>query len=265
MTRGEDQLAFDFGVCALADYDEDGHAQVATDSPGVSAETGTQPAEVLMPYGFHGRPLDPEKDEGGTVGLGAPCLVIVYGNRRFVLPLSDPRDVIEGRLPKLRKGGAMMAGGAGDHRSFISIDGEDPSGEKQPGSLQLFASYSKSGAKRSLAISMNVRDVGEEDISLVHGDGARYTVDKDGHSLTSPDGKSFFSTTNKGNTLAGKTKVQGSLTVGDQLSAQAVPLSPVLKLCLAAICAGGGAAAATMTAALQPFLALLDSKHTKTT
>jgi len=47
------QLDLDFGVCALDDYDEDDHAQIQTDSPGVDGSEGTQPAERLMPSGFY--------------------------------------------------------------------------------------------------------------------------------------------------------------------------------------------------------------------
>lgn len=261
------QLAFDFGVIALDDYDEDGHAQVQTDSPGTAKETGTQPFTRIMPLGFYSRALDPEKGEDGTVGLGASCITMAAEDDRYALPLNDPRDVNEGRVPKLRKGGAMMAGGAGAYRSFISIDGLDPTGAKQSGSIQAFASYSSGGAKKSLAFAMNVRDAGLEYISFVHGAGSRWTMDKDGVSTTSPNGKHFMHVTNNGNVLAGDTKVQGSMVVGQQLAAQPVANATVLAQALSALASVvatmvGGTAA---PAAIAPFLPLLGTQHLKST
>lgn len=263
-------IEIDFGVCALADYDEDNHAQIQTDSPGIDGNEGTQPAESLTLGGYHVRPLDPDKGPNGEVGLGAPCLVITMGDRRYALPLTDPRDTIDGKVPKLRKGGAMVAGGAGDYRSFFNIDGLDPAGAKQPGSVMISASYSKAGAKKSLGISLNVRDSGAEDITITHGDGARITIDKDGTTIVAPSGKHYVQISNRGNVLAGATKAQGSLTVGEQTAASevalALPLIEILSQLIAVVSpivgvTGAGAAAAPLAAKL----ATIKANHLKTT
>jgi hypothetical protein len=262
-------VEIDFGVCALADYDEDGHAQIQTDSPGVDGSEGTQPAETLMPFGMHARPLDPDRGPSGEVGLGASCLTVTIGDRRYVLPLQDPRDVADGKIPKLKKGGVQLAGGAGDHRSFVNIDGEDPAGAKQPGSVMIAASYTKSGAKKTLGISLNVRDAGSEDISIVHGEGTRITVSKTGTTIAAPNGKHYLEVSNDGIVLAGTVKVQGALTVGEQTAAMATVDGPALVTLLSSLIAvvaqitavTPGAPAAALAAGLPAIL----KKHLKST
>lgn len=264
------KVEIDIVVCALADYDEDGHLQVQTDSPGIDGTEGTQPAEALFPNGVIGRPLDPDKGPDGGVGLGAAALLLTIGDNRYVIPLNDPRDVVDKKVPKLKKGGKMLAGGAGDYRSFLNIDGLDPTGAKKAGSVSLMASYAKAGAKKSLGLSFNVRDEGAEDISLVHGDGARVTIDKDGTTITSPDGKSYIQNGKSGNVLAGKTKAQGAFTVGDQAAAQPVVSGPQLVAFLTQLVAiitpivgvsGSGAPAAALASQLPGLL----TKHLKAT
>lgn len=263
--RNADQLELDFGVSALDDYDQDDIPQVSTDSPALDDDEGTLPAERLMPKGFYSRNLDPEKGEKNAIGLGVPHIEIRYGDRRYVLPLNDPREV--GKIPKLKKGGAMMAGGAGEHRSFMMIDGEDPNNEKQPGSIMIAASYSSGGAKKTLGVSMNVRDSGKEEISLVHGDGARVTIGKKSTTVTSPDGKNYVEVSNSGNILGGNNKALGSLVVGQQLAAMPVALGPVVAACFTALAAAVAAApgANGAPAAVAPFLKLLQANHLKST
>lgn len=261
-------IEIDFGVIALQDYDEDGHPQASTDSPGIGSSSGTQPAEVLTPLGLGTRALDADGGGRAGIGLGAPCLEIWYGDRRYVLPLEDPRDVA--KVPKLRKGGRILAGGAGEHRSFVAIDGLDPSGTQKPGSISIFASYSKGGSKKSLGVSLNVRDEGDEEITLVHGDGARVTIDKDGTSITSPNGEHYAHVTNDGNVLAGDSKIVGSCAVGEAAAALPVAIGPVVASALTAL----AAAVATITldpaakaapAAVAPFISQLSAKHLRTT
>lgn len=263
------QLEFDFGISVLADYDEDGFAQIQVDSPGVGGTEGTQPAEALLPTGFYARPLDPDRGPNGEIGLGAPILHVSVGDRRYAIPLGDPRDVIKGRIPKLKKGGKMIAGGAGDLRSFVMIDGLDPTGTKQPGSVMISASYSKGGAKKSLGLSFNVRDQGKEDISLLHGDGARVTIDSSGTTVTAPNGEHYLQVSDDGNVLAGSAQVQGSLVVGEALAAQPLANGTALVALLGQLigivatinATTPGAPAAT----LAPQLSSLLTKHIKST
>ena len=265
-----DQLELDFGMVALSDYDEDGFMQIQTDAPGIDGSEGTQPAEALLPTGYYSRPLDPDKGPDGKLGLGSPVIVITYGDKRYAIPLGDPRDVIEGKVPKLKKGGRMLAGGAGEHRSFVMIDGEDPGKTKKSGSIMISAAYSKGGKKKSLGLSFNVRDEGSEDISLLHGDGARVTLDKNGTSIFAANGKSYVEVGADGNVLAGKTKVQGSLAVGQLEAAQALVKGPELVALLTKLIgiitpivgvSGTGAPAQALTAELAALL----TQHIKAT
>lgn len=266
-----DQIEFDFGIAALASYDEDGHAEIQTDSPGLDGEEGTQPAERLMPLGFHAMPLDPDKGPDGDVGLGAPVLTITHGDRRYVIPLQDPRDV--GKVPRCRKGGTMMAGGAGDYRSFVAIDGEDPKGVQNAGSITVAASYSKGGVKKTLGFAFNVRNTGKEEISIVHGEGQRITFSASGSRgvvISNAKGDAYVEIGDDGNVLAGNSKVQGSLVVGSQLAAQSVVKGPEFVAFMTQLIgiiapivgvSGTGAPAAALTAQLAGLL----TQHFKAT
>jgi hypothetical protein len=256
----------DLVVAAGSSYDEDGHLEIQPDVPGLGSE-GTTPAEALSPNGVHARPVDPEKDDNGQVGLGEGCLMITVGDRRYVIPIGDPRDIAESRIPRLKKGGKMLAGGAGDHRSFVVIDGEDPAGEKAAGSIMISASYTKAGAKKSLGLSFNVRDAGSEDVSLVHGDGARLTMNSAGTTITSPNGENYFEVGDDGIVLAGAVKAQGSFTAGSQLGADnlvlAKPLILLLGKLISITAAITAVTAGAPAAALAGELAGILSKHTK--
>ncbi len=256
-------MQLDFAVCAIADHDEDGHAQIQTDSPGIDGKQGTQPAETLLPLGFYSLPLDPEKGSEKEIGIGAPVLTLTSGDRRYVVPFNDPRDVT--KLPKPRKGGRMLAGGAGDYRSFVIIDGLDPAGSQMSGSITVATPYAKDGSKKTLGLSMDVRTPGKESISFVHGEGQRITLSAEGSKgiiLTAANGGSYLEVGDKGIVLAGKTKVQGSLTVGEQTAALPVALGPPLTAALtqivqtiAAVAAAAGLTAAASSAAAAPLVA----------
>lgn len=262
------QLELDFGVCVFSDYDDDGNLQIQTDSPGIDGEEGTAPAQALFPMGVFARPLDPDK--GGSesdVGDGASCITVTAGNARYILPLDDPRDLK--KLPKIRKGGRMLAGGAGEYRSFVAIDGEDPKKVTAPGSITISASYAKAGFKKSLGISLNVRTPGKEEISLIGGNGQRVTLGEQGVTVVNAAGDAFVTVGEDGNVLAGDSKVHGSLNVGSQVGGQSVPIWPALLQYLTALEAalrvgnvGGPIAVPTSIASLA---ALIASKHLKTT
>ena len=261
-------MQIDFGVCALSDYDEDDHLQISTDSPGVDDTEGTQPAEALAPDGMHGRPLDPDKGPDGEVGLGAPCLVITSGDQRYALPLNDPRDA--GKIPKVRKGGKMLAGGAGTYRSFVLIDGEDPSAgsAKKPGSITISASYSKAGVKKSLGLSFSVRDEGSEDITVFHGNGQRVTLKDDSVSITNAAGDAYIEVGPDGNVLAGASAVQGSLVVGEQLAAQSVAIwGPLLAYltALEALLKTNTGVPLVMVPPIASVAKLIEAQHLKST
>lgn len=276
------QLELDFAVAAFSDYDKDGHLRIQTDSPGVDPTKGTVASEALCPLGFYARPLDPEKDDAATVGLGSTLLTARAGNDRYQIPFSDPRDAK--LVPKLKKGGRMMAGGAGKYRSFISIDGLDPDGENEPGSIQALASYESDGTKKSHGLSMNVRKKGKEDITIIHGEGQRITLGASGArpiTLMNRNGNAWIMTDDKGNTLVGPTKVQGSLQVGSTKAAQPVAIGKAVIAALEALAKaivavgaaasaapgaqGAGPAAIAGTQALNTLYKAIEAQHLSST
>lgn len=221
------QLELEFMMSVLADYDEDRHLQIQTDSPGVDGAGGTRPAEALSPHGFISRPLDADKGAAETeIGLGAPGLCVTAGDHRYLIPFTDPRDVP--KLPKVRKGGSMQYGGAGDYRSFALFDGEDPNGVGRAGSYTLGVSYGSGGVKKTLGFSLDIRTAGKESISLVHGEGQRMTFGADGLlEMRSASGSQAVMLNDDGTVITGEAQVSGSLTVGD-LSAEPLAKGPEL-------------------------------------
>lgn len=254
------QLAFDFGVATFSEYDsEDGHLGISFDHPGENA--GVPPAEAFSPFGFISRPLDPEADAEATPTTGCTVFLVQDGDAHHLMPLQDPR--VTEILPQVRKGGAMFYCAAG---SYALWDGVDPNGINRPGSLTISAKY----GDKSHLLTMNVRKDGKEDIQFRHGEGHGLVATAGGKKsalLRNAAGTAYFETNDDGNVIAGKTKVQGPLTVGDQAAAAngEVALAKPLLAALAAMAAAAGPAAASMTAALTPFTALIVAKQLKTT
>lgn len=217
---------FDFGVAALSEYDEDGHLGIAVDHCGEDGKPGAPPAAAITPFGFSARPLDPDKDGSGTVTMGCGLLWWRNGDQLNAMPLDDPRVVK--LLPKLRKGGTMQFCAAG---SYALFDGEDPAGQTRAGSYLVAAKY---GSKSHL-LSMNVRKDGKEQVSLKHGEGhgVEFTAGgKRSAILRNAGGNGYFEANDERNVIAGKTTVQGALTVGGAAAtsvAKAEPLITVLE------------------------------------
>lgn len=233
MTGGAE---IDFGVATFSDYDEDGHLLIQEDSPGLDNKAGTIPSEAIGPGGLIHRPLDPEKDAAGTPTSGEGLLTFRYGDRRHFFPLNDDVRVVP-KLPKVRKGGTMLYGGAeSDFYSFIVVDGKDPDGAQKSGSINALAPYSSGGSKKSHFFSMLVREPGKEAVILTHGDGHGLAMTADGTAaLKNSDGSASIATSSAGNVLRGKTKVLGALTVGDPGAAEAVVLARALITYLSAL------------------------------
>lgn len=216
------QLAFDFGMAVSSDFDEDGHPQVGIDLPGGPDDGGTgggAPAEVLSPFGFLSRPLDPVRDGNGVVSIGCGMLWIRNGDERHCFLLEDPRIIA--LLPKLKKGGSIFYCADG---SFLLFDGEDPSGSKRAGSLTGSVKYvNAKGETRAHVLAMDKRTKGKEQVSFLHGEGQGLMMVATGKKsaiLRNSKGTAWVETNDEGNVLAGKTKIQGSLTIGDQEGAQ---------------------------------------------
>lgn len=261
---------FDFAVSVFSDYDEDGHLVIQHDAPGVDEKAGVAPSECVLPWGLLARPLDPEKDANATPTEGCGLLTWMHGDRRYHTPIGDPRATA--KLPKARKGGAGLYGGAGDYLSFLLFDGLDPTGVATPGSLNVSTPYAKSGAKKSHYFGMLIREPGQEAIVLMHGEGHGFmctTTGKRAALMKNAAGNASVMVSDDGVAINGKTKLVGSLTVGEQMAARPVVLGPELVALLTQLI-GIVAAITAVTpgapaAALIPQLQAIMSKQFKTT
>jgi hypothetical protein len=275
------QIEFDFGMAVASDYDEDGHLQVGIDLPGGADDGGAgggAPSEVLAPFGFLSRPLDPVKDAAGTISVGCGMLWLRNGDQRHCFLLEDPRIIA--LLPKLKKGGSIVFCADGN---FLLFDGEDPTGKTRPGSLTGSVKYRNSKDEtRAHVLAMDKRTAGKEQLSLLHGEGQGLMCMATGKRpavLRNAKGTAWLETNDDGNVLAGKTKAQGSLTVGEQAAAMPVASGPIVASLFAALsqtligmgAAAGltapasGAVAAAFAAQSAGLLAKLQTLHLKAT
>jgi hypothetical protein len=218
-------LEFDFGVCADSGHDEDGVPEIGLDHYGPIGKASGAKGAHIHPFGFDSRPLDPDATSDGTPTSGCAALVINDGDRVNMMPLDDPRVVP--KLPKLRKGGSRQYCADGGYALF---EGLDPAKKVREGSYIASVKYQAGdGATKAHVFRMDKRTKGKEQISLLHGEGHGLTLAATGKkpaSLRNTKGNAGFTTDDDGNTISGKTKVIGALTVGPPAAAQGVVSYP---------------------------------------
>lgn len=90
-------------------YDANGYLKIQYQADGASP-ANVPGVEGYHPYGFWGRPADPDLDPNGTPKKAADCLVLREGDESYVLPLGDSR-LIPG-LSALRPGESLQYGPA---------------------------------------------------------------------------------------------------------------------------------------------------------
>lgn len=88
-------------------YDANGYLGLQYDAYG-EEQSGVPDVEAFAPYGFWGRPLDPQLDANGEVVFGAHMLNLWEGAESFAIALGDPR-LMPG-LPQLEKGESLQHG-----------------------------------------------------------------------------------------------------------------------------------------------------------
>ncbi len=98
------------GACVLTEFDEDGFLRAQPEGLGDEPRVATY--ELLQPYGYMARPLDPEVDANGRVIQGQACSLMYWtqGDRNFAMLAGDPRPIEQ--LPALAKGEQMIYGPA---------------------------------------------------------------------------------------------------------------------------------------------------------
>jgi hypothetical protein len=113
-------LRLDLGRVLLSEYDADGFIGIGLDGYG-EEQSGLGTLEAHHPFGFAGRPLDPDSEEG----LGATVLRFDDDNGAFVMALGDPR--ITKLLPQMAKGSSIQYGGTAAALAYALVDGADGS------------------------------------------------------------------------------------------------------------------------------------------
>lgn len=79
------------------------------------------PGEAYHPFGFQGRPKDPDVDPNGEVINGARVLFWYEGSTLHAMPLDDPRRA--NKLPQVEKGGSLWYADADGAWSRYKADG----------------------------------------------------------------------------------------------------------------------------------------------
>lgn len=249
-------MKFDLGVAMLSEYDADGFIGIQVDLYGEQAASA--PAfEGHHQYGFLSVPLDPEKDS--TAQPTANACSVLYGwegSRGHVWLLGDPR--VTTKLPKVVKGGSIQYGATG---SFHVIDGKT-------GTQVLYVPYAfgpDGKPTKALTLQLNVDAVGQENISIIHGDGMAITMTSGAKSsvvIKNKSGSSYFEVNDDGMVSSGSHVVQGMLQVGAgaQPLALAPPLIQLLTQLINIVAAINATTTGAPAAALQAQLATIAAK-----
>lgn len=251
-----DGFHIDFAQVLLSEYDDDKHLGVSLDHYG-EAEAGIPSAEVLAPLGTIARPMDADESNDGSPDLASEALQMTVGDRVYAMPLNDPR--VMATLPPVKKGGYLTYCPAAPG-SFFVFDGKRDDG-KNAGSFTLSTKFAK-GTKAHL-LSLDVRDDGTASVMLMHGDGMGLMMTSGGKNsalLRNKAGAAFFEANDDGLVLVGKTKLQGSLTVGQMAAADSLMKLKAFQAWAAAVEAKLAGLGAAVT---PPFAALLEVVGTK--
>lgn len=210
-------IELDFAHVVLSEYDADKFLGVTLDHYG-EEEAGGHAAEVLMPLGLLARPLDPDVQNDGSPQVASTVLSMTEGDRLHAMPLTDPRTMAS--MPPLKKGGFMTYCPA-NPKCFALFDGKDPDAVNRSGSYTLSVNY---GSKAHF-FQMDVRKDGKEGVQLKHGEGMGIQMLSGGKRSTvirNAAGDAYIELNDDGNVIAGKTKIQGSLTVGQMAGADSL-------------------------------------------
>jgi len=154
---------FDYGTCMFTARLDSGFFGVQPDRHG-GEESGGPPAEMLYPFGFGGRPRDPETDPDGALKVGANALLMESGPEEFVMPMGDPRYAK--LLPDPGKGGSYQFATTkvGEHLdlTLIVLNGDD-------GSIKARVPYSNGSKANEIEVTV-------DHVKVTNGEGPSLTV-----------------------------------------------------------------------------------------
>ena len=194
-------IDWDLGVCMASQYDAQGFLGIAVDLYGEGQASG-QVFEPIHPYGFISRPADPDKDENGNPKVGAGALYASEGDRKFVMPLGDPRAVA--KVPQVKLGGSAQYCQPG---GFAYFDGAT-------GSYQVYVPYDNN--TKGMRFAITVDTAGQECIQFCHGSGMNVTMGAQNEDivLMSANGQNWIRIDDSGITVSGNVTVEGGALLG---------------------------------------------------
>jgi hypothetical protein len=162
-------IVWECGQILLTDVDPDGFPIAQPD--GVGGDPRVEPYEMIHPFGFYGRPRDPDTDAKGNPiqGKGCTALIGVQGHDKYLLPLADPRGIDQ--FPKA--GSVQYFPRADGKKSYVWIDPD--------GNLTVLVEYN--GGEHKIEAAINADHV-KVDGAKITSDGNVITangVDLDNH------------------------------------------------------------------------------------
>jgi phage baseplate assembly protein gpV len=198
-------VEWQLGSCTYSEYDVDGFLGIQVDGFGED-ESGVPPYETWHPFGFVGRPLDPDSD--------GSCAVLIFfdGDEGFTVAMSDSRAAA--LIPPVKKGGSSQYATpkALTTRSFDVHDGDD-------GTKQIYIEYFDGGTLKAHVVTIGLDANGKAFCEFLHGDGMGLTCIEKVAMLRNAPGSVYVSVDDDGATINGNTKINGSLSVVGDMSA----------------------------------------------
>ncbi len=189
-------IRYDLATNQLTEYDEDNFLAVHVDGYGEDASLGAM--ELHHPYGFVGRPRDPDAD-----GKGALVKLWLEGDKGYAIAFEDVR--IATLLPVVKKGGSAMYCATG---GFVEFDGET-------GTLTAYVPYAFTGtiATKAHLLQIGLDPNGKPVVNVQSGEGPRFTILEKEITIANTAGDIWIRLNDTDGTISGNWKVTGALDV----------------------------------------------------
>jgi hypothetical protein len=248
-------IGFRLHLGRLTEYDDNGFLSLQHDAFG---EKGSAPLEVLHPYGFASRQLDPEVAEG-DVSYACNVLVGWEGADAVALQLNDPR--VQGKIPPLKKGGSAQYGSDGGFSVF------DPETHTRTTYVPYQFETDDEGietATKAHVVTVGKDGNGKPIVELASGEGPSVTILGTTIVISSAGGSAYLELTDSGLNVIGAFKAAGGADLGGPTSMPLTKFAPLsahltaIQAALAAIVAipansGASGAVAAAAATLSTF------------
>jgi hypothetical protein len=218
---------FDLGIAVLTEYDADGFLGAQPDVFGEQS-SGVQAYELHHPYGFQGRPNDPDVGPDGTPKTGAALLYWLEGSLGHALALQDPR--VQSKLPQLKKGGSIQYDRLG------AFDVFSPGDTSTVRTTYLPYAFDANGVPQKAHSITCDGSSGNESISVVHGDGHGVMLTPTGSAIIkNKSGDAYVEVKDGQIVLNGNVTLNGGATIGSPTGALPVALAAPLITWAAAV------------------------------